>query len=217
MMADTTMQTPGIGDRIRAVIFDFGGVLYRTPSTGYIKKVVRFFGVRNTGPISMVMSSPLESPLVMDLMTGRLPEHELWMQLARDLRLHPRIVRFLRGRGFAQQRFDREMADFLAGLRPRFRTAILTNAGSEFRTTFGQIFALENYVDQLIISAEEGIAKPDPRLYELALERMGVRPEEAVFVDDLPENIAGAREVGLNALLHQNTIHTIEAIKKLLA
>lgn len=201
---------------IRAVIFDFGGVLYRMPSPQHMQRMLRFFGVRDPGPVTMAFASPLESPLVMDIMTGRLPETELWGRLARDLRIRPALLGFFRRSGFTPRRLDRVLSAYLANLRPRYRTAILTNAGSEFRASFGKAYALETLVDHLIISAEEGLAKPDPQLYHLALERIGIAPAEAVFIDDLPENVAAAQAAGLHALLHTNTSQTIAWLEKIL-
>ncbi len=200
----------------QAVIFDFGGVLYRMPDPKRMLRMLRFFGVRDAGPFNMLMASPVESPLVMDLMTGRLVEKDLWDRMARELRIRPALLRLFRQHGLAQRHFDQMLAHFLAGLRPRFHTAILTNAGSDFRETFGRVYGLEKLVDHLIISAEEGLAKPDPRFYHLAAERLGVPPEEAIFVDDIPENVDSALQVGLIAFLHKESALTIARIQELL-
>ncbi len=209
-------SSPGNNSRIQAVMFDFGGVLYHMPNPRRMERLLRFFGVRDPGPITMAIASPLESPLVMDLMTGRLAEHELWSHLAATLGIRPALLSFLRKSGFSPRRLDRQLSAYLTRLRPRCRTAILTNAGSDFRATFGQVYALESMVDQLIISAEEGIAKPDPQLYKLALERLGVDAHRTLFVDDIPENVSAAKEIGLNALLHQTSAHTITWVEEVL-
>ena len=101
-------------------------------------------------------------------------------------------------------------------MRPHLRTAILTNAGNRLRDTFCSIYRLPDLVDQVIISAEEQIAKPDKRLYHLAAERLGVSPEEAIFVDDMPVNIEGALEAGMQAILHTNAQFTIQQIRGML-
>lgn len=207
---------PAASGHIRAVMFDFGGVLYRTPKPQHMRRLLRFFGVRDPGPIAMVTASPLESPLVMDLMTGRLAEQELWSRLAHDLGIWPALLVFLRKSGYASRRLNRELSAYLSGLRPRYRTAILTNAGSDFRATFGRAYALECFVDQLIISAEEGLAKPDTRLYYRALERLGVTAEETVFVDDIPENVSAAQKAGMQAFLHQDSGQTIARVEEIL-
>ncbi len=206
---------PG-GSCIKAVMFDFGGVLYRMPNAQRTTRMLRFFGVRNPGPIMMAIASPLESQLVMDLMTGRLNEQVVWERLAQELGVRPALLRFFRQRGLSPRRVDPTLVAYLEKLRPRYRTAILTNAGSDFRATFARAYALEKLVDQLIISAEEGFAKPDERLYHLALERLGVSPEETVFIDDIPENVESARKAGIAAFVHQDTTRTIAWLDEVL-
>jgi putative hydrolase of the HAD superfamily len=215
-MSADPVSLPPAEPRIRAVLIDFGGVLYRMPNPQRMLRWLRFFGVRDPGPISMTIASPLESPLVMDIMTGRLGEDELWERLARDMRVRPALLGFFRKRGLSPRLVDLPLLTYLANLRPRYRTAILTNAGTDFRATFVQAYALERYVEQVIISAEEGLAKPDPRLYHLAVERLGVRPEETVFVDDIPENVASARQLGMRAFVHEDSQKTIRQINELL-
>jgi putative hydrolase of the HAD superfamily len=63
--------------------------------------------------------------------------------------------------------------------------------------------------DVIVISAEEGVRKPDARIFERTLARLGVAPDEAVFVDDFPVNVAGARAAGLHALQFTGTPETI--------
>jgi epoxide hydrolase-like predicted phosphatase len=208
--------SPGPQPPIRAVLIDFGGVLYHMPDSRRLLRWLRFFGVRDPGPIAMAIASPLESELVMNLMTGRVIENDLWERLARDLRVRPALLNYFRQRGVSPKRLDLPLLTYIAGLRPRCRTAILTNAGTDFRATFVGAYALERYVEQVIISAEEGLAKPDPRLYQLAIERLGVRPEETIFVDDIPENVASAQKLGMHAFVHESSEKTLQRLKEIL-
>ncbi|MHB8648340.1 MAG: HAD-IA family hydrolase, partial [Thermomicrobiales bacterium] len=73
-------------------------------------------------------------------------------------------------------------------------------------------YGLDRLVDGMIFSDEEGIAKPDPRIYRLAAERLGVRPEESLFVDDVLGNIEGARAVGMIAVHFRDTEQAIAEI-----
>ncbi|GCE51166.1 2-haloacid dehalogenase/putative hydrolase of the HAD superfamily [Thermosporothrix hazakensis] len=86
-----------------------------------------------------------------------------------------------------------ELATFLHSLRPRYKVALLSNAWSEARSDFNRLFHLDRFVDLQIFSAEEGLAKPDERIYRLALTRLGVAPEETLFLDDRLENILAAQ------------------------
>jgi putative hydrolase of the HAD superfamily len=70
--------------------------------------------------------------------------------------------------------------------------------------------------DVAVISAEVGLHKPEPEIYELAAEQLGVAPEDCVFVDDLRENCAGAEAVGMTAVLHRDTVETITRVEELL-
>ena len=70
--------------------------------------------------------------------------------------------------------------------------------------------------DATVISGEVGMHKPQPEIYLLACERLGVEPAAAVFVDDLRENCAGAEEVGMTAVLHRDSAETIARLEQLL-
>jgi putative hydrolase of the HAD superfamily len=69
--------------------------------------------------------------------------------------------------------------------------------------------------DAIVISAEVGLHKPQPEIYELAAERVGVTPERCVFVDDLRENCEGAEAAGMTAVLHRDPAKTIERLEEL--
>lgn len=79
------------------------------------------------------------------------------------------------------------------------RIGMVSNVGSKARLEM--IFSPEQLAlfDELVLSGEVGFIKPDPRIYELAAARLGVLPEECVFVDDLEHNVIAAREVGMEA------------------
>jgi putative hydrolase of the HAD superfamily len=70
--------------------------------------------------------------------------------------------------------------------------------------------------DDVVISAEVGMHKPEPEIFLLAAERLGVDPTDCVFVDDLRENCAGAEAVGMTAVLHRDTEQTIAQLEELL-
>ncbi|MEX2195168.1 MAG: HAD family phosphatase [Thermoleophilaceae bacterium] len=93
------------------------------------------------------------------------------------------------------------------------RTGLISNSlgeGRYDRSTFPELF------DGVVISGEEGMHKPQPEIYLLGAERVGLAPEECVFVDDLRENCAGAEAVGMTAVLHRGADATIEELEQLL-
>lgn len=66
-----------------------------------------------------------------------------------------------------------------------------------------------------MISGEVGLHKPQPEIYRLACERLGIEPAEAVFVDDLRENVEGAEAVGMTGVLHRDTAATLARLDEL--
>jgi epoxide hydrolase-like predicted phosphatase len=70
--------------------------------------------------------------------------------------------------------------------------------------------------EAVVISGEVGLHKPEPAIYLLACERLGVEPAGAIFVDDLRENCAGAEAVGMAAVLHRETDETVRRLEELL-
>jgi epoxide hydrolase-like predicted phosphatase len=75
---------------------------------------------------------------------------------------------------------------------------------------------IRSLFDEVVISAEVGLHKPQPEIYLLAAKRLGVRPEHCVFVDDLRENCVGAEAVGMTAVLHRDAAETISQVEELL-
>lgn len=83
-------------------------------------------------------------------------------------------------------------------LRPRFRLGLITNGPSRTQRTKIERFGLADHMDILIVSEEAGVAKPDPAIFHLALDRLDVRPAEALFVGDSPEyDLKGAAAAGM--------------------
>lgn len=95
-----------------------------------------------------------------------------------------------------------EVVDFCRDVRARgFRTGLLTNNAREFEEFWVPLLPLDELFDDVVDSSAVGLRKPDPRIYELSLERLGVAATAAVFVDDAPGNVLGAQAVGMRAVL----------------
>jgi epoxide hydrolase-like predicted phosphatase len=201
---------------IRAVLFDFGGVLYRTPDRRWMQRWQKLLGLSGDDEISAIISAPDDSPYMQAVMEGRIPEEEVWERIGKRWRISPVIAHWLRHNAMHRRRLNRDVAAFLGSLRPRYRTAILSNAGSDARQMFTDRFGFHRLVDLMVISAEERVAKPDERIYRIALERLGVMPEEALFLDDLAPNVTAARKVGMRAVQFLSTRQALAEVQTLL-
>ncbi len=95
------------------------------------------------------------------------------------------------------------------------RLALLSNAPSDL---VGHASAVLNgLVPELLFSSDLGHAKPDPRIFELTLERLNAAGDEVVFVDDNPDNVAAARAAGMRAILHTSVSETRDTLLAMLA
>ncbi len=86
-------------------------------------------------------------------------------------------------------------------LRPDYKLSILSNADRSLRHRLEAELGIHHLFDDVVCSAEVGLAKPEPAVFQLAAERLGVRPAECVFVDDHEPNVSAAQEVGMQAVL----------------
>jgi putative hydrolase of the HAD superfamily len=201
---------------IRAVIFDFGGVLYFTPSLTWARRWQAMMGLKDDPFIAAILSSPEKSEYVNDVMVGKIPESQVWEMVAQRWKINPALFQHFRRGALSSRRWNKELARFVESLRPRYKTAILSNAGSDARLTFTEVYKIDRLVDDVIISAEEKIAKPDERIYRIAVDRLGVQPEETIFVDDLLPNVEAARQFGMQAVHFMNTAQAIAAVQEYL-
>lgn len=104
---------------------------------------------------------------------------------------------------------NEELADYFAALRPRYKTATLSNSFVGAREREREAYGFEDLCDVVVYSREEGREKPDPRFYRIVIERLGVEPHEAVFLDDTQACIDGARRVGMTGVLFVNNDQAI--------
>ncbi len=111
---------------------------------------------------------------------------------------------------------DERLVAWFAGQRPERLTAILSNSGPGARER-ERHHGFEGMVDDLVYSHEVGLAKPDAAVYELAAGRLGVRPEEVVFLDDVEVNVEAARAAGWHAVLHEETERSIAEMERIIA
>lgn len=103
------------------------------------------------------------------------------------------------------------LIDFVRTLRPTYKTALLSNVGRGFVESLFTPTELRELFDVEILSNEVGMAKPSTGIYQLTAERLGLRPEECVMVDDLARNVEGAQMVGMSGIVYQNfRLMTIE-------
>jgi epoxide hydrolase-like predicted phosphatase len=197
---------------VRAVLFDIGGVLEITPPTGWPERWEARLGLR-PGELRELGGEVWEAGAV-----GAISEAEVHRRLAELLGVDDAVVRALLDDLWAEYlgTLNVELVEYVRGLRPRYRTGVISNSFVGARERERERYLLDELTDLIVYSHEVGMSKPDPRIYELACARLGVRPEETVFLDDLDEMVDGARAVGMQALLFEHNAQAIVEIEALI-
>ena len=181
---------------LRAVLFDIGGVILRTEDLETRRAWERRFDLPDWGLERLVFGNPVAQKATL----GQATEDDVWAEVARQLSLSPAEVTQLRVDFWRGDAYDHDLLAFIGGLRPRMKTGVLSNAWPGARAYHHASVGLDAFFDEAVYSAEEGVMKPDPEIYQRALARLGVAPEEAAFVDDFVENVDAAQAVGMRGV-----------------
>jgi putative hydrolase of the HAD superfamily len=185
---------------VRAVFFDLGGVIVRTEYQAPREHLAERLNMTYEDLSKLVF----ESETSRQASVGQMTTDEHWASIAHRLAQPASESRAIREEFFAGDVVDRDLVDHIRWLRPRYKTALLSNAWPDAREyvmqqQFGDAF------DALIISAEVGVMKPDPGIFQVGLEQLGIAAGEAVFVDDTKVNVEAARALGMHAVLFRDT------------
>lgn len=182
---------------IKAIIFDVGGVLIRTQSRAGREKWAAKFGMDSWDFENFVFRS--ESGVQSELGQKSVKEH--WRWLKEHFNLSDVELAQMRQDFFAGDVLNEPLVDYIKRLRRAgYKTGILSNFGDNARKIWREVYPFIDYFDGIIISSEVGIMKPNSKIYHLAAESVGVKPTEALFIDDFIQNVEGARAVGMQAI-----------------
>lgn len=180
---------------ICAVIFDVGGVLVRTQDHSGRELWERRLGLSPGQAEAIVLNSEMGHKA----QRGEITDEALWAWVGHHLELGDALPAF-RDDFWRGDAVDLNLVELIRGLRRSYQTAIISNATDALMASLEK-HRLRAEFDVIVGSAYEGVMKPDPAIYRAALGRLGLGPEETVFIDDAPANVAGARALGMNAIL----------------
>lgn len=198
---------------IKAILFDLGGVLLRTGDFTPRERLAARLGLSRAELERLVFSGEAGDRAQLGL--ASLEEH--WEYCRQQLGLPVDELPALQRDFWGGDRLDVDLVAYIRSLRGRYRTALLSNNFSNLRRLLTERWGIADAFDELIISSEAGLLKPDPRIFHLALARLGVAPEQAVFVDDFLHNVEGARAVGMHAVHFRDAEQMKAELERLLA
>lgn len=196
---------------IRAVFFDFGGVIVRTEYQAPRQKLAERFGMDYEDIEKIVFGSPSAARASV----GEITEEEHWQNVMKALKQPADAYEKIRDEFFGGDVVDRSIVDLLRSLKPTHHVGLISNAWDGLRA-YIQREKFDDAFHHMVISAEVKVAKPSAKIYHIALEQAGVSPNEAVFVDDMPENIEACEKLGMKGIHFRNSEDALGQLKKML-
>jgi len=197
----------------KGLLVDFGGVL----TTNIFDSFSAFCDAE--GLEAEAVRSAFRNPgegrdLLFDLELGKLTDDEFERRFSAHLGLGPDRASGLIERLFGGMKADREMEmAVVMAKRQGIRTGLISNSWGTGRY---ELDRFPDLFDAWVISGEVGLRKPDPAIYEMGAEKVGLPPSELVFVDDLGGNLKPAAELGFATVLHKTAAETIPQLEDLL-
>ena len=208
------------GDSLQAAIFDYGGVMAKSP-IGRVHLLANEFNAEPNLLLSLFMgeNDDYVNPWF-EAECGRQPLNDDFAIKMQKI-LDPHGVTFdldvfLPWVAEAENEADESMDEAVKWLRAKgISVALLTNAVAEFRPVIENTVPIYELFDVIVDSSEVGFRKPDRQIYELTAQRLGVPPESCLMVDDLIHNVAGAEITGMTGILFHDSETALHEIKDL--
>jgi len=198
---------------IKAIVFDIGGVLEITPDLGLDAKWEgklnmergqlnkRLGDVWRDGSIGAISIENVHTRIgeIMSWSEEQVNEFmdDIWREYLGTLNV--------------------ELVEYFRSLRPKYQTAIISNSFVGAREKEAEHYQFDTFCDFIIYSHEVGLRKPDPRIFKLACERLGLQPHEVIFVDDHKEVYVSAREMGMHCIEFKDNAQVIADIEACIA
>lgn len=196
---------------IRAVFFDLGGVIVRTEHQAPRQRLAEQFGMDYEDIEKIVFGSPSAARAAV----GEIAEEEHWQSVMKTLKLPASEIERVKNEFFGGDVVDRTLLGFLRSLKPTYKIGLISNAWNGLRAymereKFADVF------DAIVISAEVKVAKPAEKIYRIALDQLQVKPNEAVFVDDMPANIEACERLGMKGIHFTDPESVLKQLKAIL-
>ena len=199
---------------IKAVFFDNGGVITRTEHQAPRQHLAERFGM-DYEEIEKIVFGGGPNGSAARASVGEITEEEHWLNVMKILKQPAGEYERIRDEFFAGDVIDIDLVNFLRALKSKYKVGLISNAWSGLRDYIVRE-KFDDAFDHMVISAEVGVAKPEAKIYHIALEQLEVSPSEAVFVDDFIENIEACEKVGMKGIHFKDPKSALQQLKQMI-
>ncbi len=196
---------------IKGIYLDYSGVI-SIPRVGHPHDVY----AQQLGITSQALKEFFEGDLNRQVDLGEITQVQFFDRMIQELGLTPESIEIFQEAFREGFELNQALLDFVQTFSPNIKIGLLSNYSDRLRRVIEEELNIVHIFDVTIISCEVKLLKPDKAIYQLALERMGIQPNEMVFVDDRIENIESAAEMGIHAIQFKETEQVIAEIKQLM-
>ncbi len=194
--------------QIKAVIFDVGGVLHYNSADLFFDDIASEMGISNDD------FKKLCKPQLYLFGTGKIDEPEFWRQFINANKIdRPIPSSSLWSRKFENKK-DESVLDIVRGLKAKDISVAVCSNTIEPHAKLNRDAGVYDLFPIVVLSHEVGYQKPDPKIFEITLDKLGVKPDEAVFVDDGKNNVLAAEKLGMKGIIFENAKQLEETLQK---
>lgn len=192
-------------NKIEAIIFDLGGVYLEGSFDDFVDKACEVLGVRNVFNTNNKTNKIVFNP---DFNKGRITIEKFFKGLFK-IPISEKQMKKIKNIWTANWQATDEIIKLVENLKSNYKLAVLSNSDA-----LGVKNCFKNgwfsHFDYLILSHEVGIIKPDKRIYKIALDKLNLKAQDCLFIDDVEDILKPARKMGMETILFKS----IEQLKK---
>ncbi len=181
---------------IKYIYVDLGGVYLNRGFWIANEKFAQKFNIPKEKIIDVLIKKNYTN-----LFSGKLSEEEYWEQSIKELNIDTTAVE-MRSILLDSYELNHELVDWIDTIRTTKKVGLISDQIIHWWNFFDTKFTISPHFDDIIISADVGVHKPDPKIYEIMIKQAHVKPSEILFIDDLQINLPATKNQGINTILY---------------
>jgi len=198
--------------QIKAILWDFSGVLFMSKYGLGHEYYAELMGIPND-----ILQSFFDGDMNRLVDLGEISHEDFYRTLLKELNLSEDMLPLFSESFRKAFKLNLRIIEYIQSLPESIKIGLLSNYSNRLRPLIEEDLEIAHLFDDMVISCEVKLLKPDEKIYQTALSRLNVEAEEAIFVDDRLENIEGAQKVGMHGVLFTETKQVINEINHLLS
>ena len=198
---------------IRAIIWDMEGVILLNSQGSIPASIARRLDI----PLERLLSADYDREFSEHVDRGEYTQEDAWDHILDKLEL-PRSNKIQLEKFFHEDFYvDQDLVADIRAYHKRFQTALLSNYSNALRPMLSGPWRMDGAFDEIFISCELKMVKPEAAIFQYALDKLGVNPQETIFIDDRPINVEGAQALGIHAFQYLNRADMNNKIQEIIA